>query len=61
MRSLTLNTGVPVPQLGLGVWPLTDAQAYDAVSHALTAGYLGQTVKPPCSNGAVTRTLSAAR
>ncbi|MER8199378.1 aldo/keto reductase [Streptomyces microflavus] len=39
MRSLTLNNGVPVPQLGLGVWPLTDAQAYDAVSHALTAGY----------------------
>lgn len=39
MRSLTLNNGVAVPQLGLGVWPLTDAQAYDAVSHALTAGY----------------------
>ncbi|QKW47716.1 aldo/keto reductase [Streptomyces microflavus] len=39
MRSLTLNNGVPVPQLGLGVWPLTDTQAYDAVSHALTAGY----------------------
>ncbi|MFJ1958578.1 aldo/keto reductase [Streptomyces microflavus] len=39
MRSLTLNNGVPVPQLGLGVWPLTDAQAYDAVSHALAAGY----------------------
>ncbi|MEI5033306.1 aldo/keto reductase [Streptomyces sp. S1A(2023)] len=39
MRSLTLNNGVTVPQLGLGVWPLTDTQAYDAVSHALTAGY----------------------
>ncbi|MFD9357919.1 aldo/keto reductase [Streptomyces sp. NPDC060031] len=39
MRSLTLNNGVPIPQLGLGVWPLTDAQAYAAVSHALAAGY----------------------
>ncbi|MFJ4896759.1 aldo/keto reductase [Streptomyces sp. NPDC088727] len=39
MQILTLNNGVPVPQLGLGVWPLTDAQAYAAVSHALTAGY----------------------
>lgn len=39
MRSLTLNNGVPVPQLGLGVWPLTDDQAYAAVSHALAAGY----------------------
>ncbi|MFJ1785056.1 aldo/keto reductase [Streptomyces anulatus] len=39
MRSLTLNNGVPVPQLGLGVWPLTNSQAYDAVSHALTVGY----------------------
>ncbi|MFJ1804347.1 aldo/keto reductase [Streptomyces sp. NPDC088180] len=39
MRSLTLNNGVPVPQLGLGVWPLTNTQAYDAVSHALAAGY----------------------
>ncbi|MEU6953308.1 aldo/keto reductase [Streptomyces sp. NPDC045714] len=39
MRSLTLNNGVPIPQLGLGVWPLTDAQAYVAVSHALKAGY----------------------
>ncbi|MGW0669264.1 aldo/keto reductase [Streptomyces sp. NPDC002746] len=39
MQILTLDNGVPIPQLGLGVWPLTDTQAYAAVSHALTAGY----------------------
>lgn len=39
MRSLTLNNGVPIPQLGLGLWPLTEHQAYTAVSHALAAGY----------------------
>lgn len=39
MQYLTLNNAVPVPQLGLGVWPLTDTQAYEAVSHALRAGY----------------------
>ncbi|MDV9198982.1 aldo/keto reductase [Streptomyces sp. Wh19] len=39
MRCLTLNNGVAVPQIGLGVWPLTDEQAYTAVSHALVTGY----------------------
>ncbi|MEV8100800.1 aldo/keto reductase [Streptomyces sp. NPDC088135] len=39
MRCLTLNNGVTVPQIGLGVWPLTDEQAYAAVSHALVTGY----------------------
>ncbi|GGZ86709.1 putative oxidoreductase [Streptomyces subrutilus] len=39
MRTLTLGNGVSVPRLGLGVWPLTDAQAYTAVSHALACGY----------------------
>ncbi|MER5618638.1 aldo/keto reductase [Streptomyces sp. NPDC002215] len=39
MRCLTLNNGVSIPQIGLGVWPLTDEQAYTAVSHALITGY----------------------
>lgn len=39
MQCLTLNNGVSIPQIGLGVWPLTDGQAYTAVSHALITGY----------------------
>ncbi|MFJ1844473.1 MULTISPECIES: aldo/keto reductase [unclassified Streptomyces] len=39
MQCLTLNNGVSIPQIGLGVWPLTDEQAYTAVSHALVTGY----------------------
>ena len=29
--SITLNTGAPIPQIGLGTWPLTDDEARDAV------------------------------
>lgn len=37
--TLTLNTGAPIPQLGLGTSPLNDAQAADAVVAAAEAGY----------------------
>jgi len=36
---LFLNTGAPIPQLGLGTSPLNDAQATDAVVAAAEAGY----------------------
>jgi len=36
---ITLNDGHSIPQLGLGTWPLDDAQATAAVVHALEAGY----------------------
>jgi 2,5-diketo-D-gluconate reductase A len=36
---LSLNTGAPIPQLGLGTSPLNDAQAADAVAAAAEAGY----------------------
>lgn len=35
---LTLNNSVTAPQIGLGVWPLTDERAYAAASHALVTG-----------------------
>ncbi|MCZ4121783.1 aldo/keto reductase [Streptomyces sp. H39-S7] len=38
---VTLNTGTAMPQLGLGVGHLTDAQAAVAVSTALECGYRG--------------------
>ena len=34
-----LNDGRSIPQLGLGVWQMTDDEATAAVSHALDAGY----------------------
>ncbi|TXK19007.1 aldo/keto reductase [Homoserinibacter sp. GY 40078] len=37
--SLTLNTGAEIPQLGLGTWPLDDAQVADAVEAAAALGY----------------------
>ena len=37
--TLTLNNGVSIPQLGLGVWQASDAEAEQAVSNALDAGY----------------------
>lgn len=37
--SLTFNDGRTIPQLGLGVWQATDAQAALAVRTALQAGY----------------------
>ncbi len=36
---LPLNTGAPIPQLGLGTSPMNDAQATDAVVAAAEAGY----------------------
>ncbi|WP_297845846.1 aldo/keto reductase [Pseudomonas sp.] len=35
---ITLNDGVHIPQLGLGVWQLDDAQAYESSKAALQAG-----------------------
>ncbi|MGP3967431.1 aldo/keto reductase [Streptomyces sp. 6N223] len=37
--NVTLNNGVPMPQLGFGVWQVPADQAADAVGHALAAGY----------------------
>lgn len=37
--TLTLNDGHPIPQLGLGVWQVPDADAVQAVTEALTVGY----------------------
>jgi 2,5-diketo-D-gluconate reductase A len=37
--SITLNTGAPIPQIGLGTWPLTDDEARDAVVAAAEVGY----------------------
>jgi 2,5-diketo-D-gluconate reductase A len=36
---ITLNDGVQIPQLGLGVWQLDDDQAYASSKAALAAGY----------------------
>ena len=36
---ITLNDGKSIPQLGLGVWQMTDDEATAAVSHALETGY----------------------
>lgn len=36
---ITLNDGVRIPQLGLGVWTLSDDQAYHSLQVALEAGY----------------------
>ncbi|MCS0500000.1 aldo/keto reductase [Protaetiibacter mangrovi] len=37
--SIELNTGARIPQLGLGTWPLDDAQVADAVEAAASLGY----------------------
>lgn len=36
---ITLNDGIQIPQLGLGVWQLDDAQAYESSKAALASGY----------------------
>jgi 2,5-diketo-D-gluconate reductase A len=36
---IKLNDGHSIPQLGLGTWPLDDAQVAAAVVHAVEAGY----------------------
>jgi len=37
--ALELNTGASIPQLGLGTWPLNDAETADAVAAAAELGY----------------------
>jgi 2,5-diketo-D-gluconate reductase A len=37
--SILLNTGASIPQVGLGTWPLNDAEAADAVTAAIGIGY----------------------
>lgn len=37
--SIPLNTGAGIPQLGLGTWPLDDAEVADAVEAAAALGY----------------------
>lgn len=37
--TLTLSNGVAMPRLGLGTWPMDDAQAAVAVKSALQSGY----------------------
>jgi 2,5-diketo-D-gluconate reductase A len=37
--SLPLNAGTSIPQLGLGTWPLNDAEVADAVVSAAELGY----------------------
>ena len=37
--AIPLNTGASIPQVGVGTWPLDDAQAADAVAAALEIGY----------------------
>lgn len=37
--TLTLANGVEIPQLGLGTWPMNDAEASQAVTKALELGY----------------------
>ncbi|HEX2313438.1 MAG TPA: aldo/keto reductase [Thermomonospora sp.] len=37
--NITLNNGVPMPQLGYGVWQVEDAEAEKAVATALDVGY----------------------
>ena len=37
--NLVLNTGASIPQLGLGTWPLNDAELADAVVAASELGY----------------------
>ena len=39
VRSITLNNDVEMPQLGFGVWQLSDEEAFTAVGHAFEAGY----------------------
>lgn len=37
--AIPLNTGARIPQLGLGTWPLDDAEVADAVEAAAALGY----------------------
>ncbi|MBD1383281.1 aldo/keto reductase [Metabacillus arenae] len=39
MNFVTLNNGIKMPQLGFGVWQVSDEQATTAVAKAIEAGY----------------------
>lgn len=39
MKDITLNNGVPIPQLGFGTFKIPPAETQHMVEHALTAGY----------------------
>lgn len=39
MKNLILNNGVAIPAIGLGTFRAKDAEAYEAVLHALKVGY----------------------
>lgn len=39
MRTVTLNNGVKIPQLGFGVWQIPDEEVVNAVAKALEVGY----------------------
>lgn len=57
--TLTLNNGVEMPQLGLGVWQASDADAEQAVATAIEAGYrLIDTAAIYANEGGVGRAIS---
>lgn len=39
MKTVTLNNGITMPQLGFGVWQVKDEEATPAVAKALETGY----------------------
>lgn len=39
IKTLTLNTGETIPQLGLGTWQSPEEECYEAVISALSSGY----------------------
>lgn len=39
MKMKTLNNGVPIPQLGYGVWKIPDEEAVQVVGEAIQTGY----------------------
>lgn len=39
MRIITLNNGIQIPQLGYGVWKISDEEVETAISTAIDAGY----------------------
>ena len=39
MKTITLNNGVSIPELGFGTWCIDDAKAAEAVRTAIRVGY----------------------
>lgn len=39
MKTLELNNGVRIPQVGFGTWQIPNEQAAEAVKHAISVGY----------------------